>query len=74
MIYEVKEYWVYNGLPSLLDLMDARDIAKKNNCKVILNWKGPGWQWYGDTYRVEIEADSDVEEIIENLNNTVYGL
>ena len=29
MIYEVKEYWVYNGLPSVSDLMDARDIAKK---------------------------------------------
>ena len=73
MIAEYKHYWVKEGVPTLQDVIDAIDAAKKNNCNIFLNWKGPGYPWYRDTYKCEIHPDSNATEIYESLPKC-YGV
>ena len=74
MIYKVSHYWVEDGhTPSIEDIEDAIEAAKKENCTVCLHWKGPGYEWYGDTYSRDITADSDLNEVYNSLPKS-YGL
>lgn len=74
MIYKVSHYWVEDGhAASIEDIVDAIEAAKKENCTVRLHWKGPGYEWYGDTYSIDITADSDVDEVCNSLPKS-YGL
>ena len=74
MIYKVSHYWVEGNYDlSIEDIEDAIEAAKKENCTVCLHWKGPGYKWYGDTYSIDITADSDVDEVCNSLPKT-YGI
>ena len=48
-------------------------MANTYDCVISLNWKGPGYKWYGDTYHREIRKDSNAEEIFANLPK-IYGI
>lgn len=73
MITETIHYRVDDGIPSRQDIVDAIEAAKKHGCLVILNWKGPGYQWHGDTYSRTISQDDDPDTIYDSLPKT-YGL
>lgn len=74
MIYKVSHYWVGNDdTPSMEDIKDAIEAAKRENCTVCLHWKGPGYRWHGDAYSRDITADSVAEEIYDTLPK-IYGL
>lgn len=73
MIYKVLHYWVEKGTPKMEDINEAIEIAKKENCTISLNWKGPGYKYYGDTYSRDIKADSIAEEIYKTLPK-LYGI
>ena len=74
MIYKVSHYWVEDGhAASIEDIEDAIEAAKKENCTVRLHWKGPGYEWYGDTYSIDITPDSDLNEVCNSLPKT-YGI
>ena len=74
MIYKVSHYWVGGGyIPSIEDIKDAIEAAKKENCTVCLHWKGPSHAYYGDTYSKDVTADSDAEEVYNSLPK-IYGL
>ena len=59
--------------PSMEDIKDAIEVAKKENCIVGLHWNGPGFRWYGDAYSRYVTADSVAEEIYETLPK-IYGI
>jgi hypothetical protein len=73
MITETRHYQVVDGLPSRQDIVDAIEAAKKRQCTIILNWKGPGYQCNGDTYSCTISPDDDPDKIFNSLPKT-YGL
>ena len=74
MIYKVSHYWVANdSTPTIDDVKEAIEAAKRENCTVCLHWKGPGYRWYGDTYSIDITADSDLNEVCNSLPKT-YGI
>lgn len=73
MITETRHYQVVDGLPSRQDIVDAIEAAKKHQCPVILNWKGTGYPYYGDTYKRTISPDDDPDKIFDSLPKT-YGL
>lgn len=73
MITEVRHYWVFDGLPSKEDVIATINAAKEHNCAIILNWKGPGYQWHGDTYKCAISPDDDPDKIFDSLPKS-YGL
>ena len=74
MIYRIVDYWVAEGMtPTLDDVKDAVEAAKKHGCTVRLNWKGPGYRWHGDTYSTDVTSESDAQEIYNNLPKS-YGL
>lgn len=73
MIYKVEDYWVADGQqPTIEDVREAAEIAKKCGHTVCLHWKGPGYQWYADTYSRDITPDSDPEKIFNTLPK-IYG-
>lgn len=68
MIYEVRHYWVSDdALPTREDVEAAHKVAVMEKCTVRLNWKGPGFCFYGDTYFRDISPTSDVDEIMKTL-------
>lgn len=74
MIYEVRHFWVADDrTPTREDIEDAVKKCKELDCVIVLNWKGPGYRWYGDKYSREITKYSDVEEVVESLPK-IYGL
>ena len=73
MITETRHYQVVDGLPSRKDIVDAIEAAKKHGCVVILNWRGPGYPWYGDTYNCTISPDDDPDAIYDSLPKS-YGI
>ena len=74
MIYKVLHYWVGNDdTPSMEDVKEAIEAAKRENCTVCLHWKGPGYRYYGDTYSRDVTADSDAEAVYNSLPK-VYGI
>lgn len=73
MITETRHYRVVDGLPSKQDIVDAIEAAKKHQCSVILNWKGPGYLWHGDTYSCIVSQDDDPDNIFDSLPKS-YGL
>ena len=73
MITETRHYQVVDGLPSKQDIVDAIEAAKKHQCSVILNWKGPGYPLYRDTYRCTVSQDDDPDKIFDSLSKS-YGV
>lgn len=74
MIYKVLHYWVGNDdTPSMEDVKEAIEAAKRENCTVCLHWKGPGYRYYGDTYSRDVTADSDAEAVYNSLPK-IYGI
>ena len=74
MIYKVSHYWVANdATPTIDDVKEAIEAAKRENCTVCLHWKGPGYRWHGDTYSRDITADSNAEEVYSTFPK-IYGL
>ena len=73
MITETRHYKVDDGIPSRQDIADAIEAAKKHQCAVILNWKGPGYAFNGDTYSRTISPDDDPDNIFDSLPKS-YGL
>ena len=73
MITATRHYRVVDGLPSKQDIVDAIEAAKSHRCSVILNWKGPGYPWYGDTYSCTVSPDDDPDNIFGSLPKS-YGV
>ena len=73
MITETRHYRVVDGLPSKQDIVDAIEAAKSHRCSVILNWKGPGYPWHGDTYSCTVSPDDDPDNIFDSLSKS-YGV
>jgi hypothetical protein len=73
MITETRHYQVVDGLPSKQDIVDAIEAAKKHQCSIILNWKGPGYTWYWDTYSCIVSPDDDPDNIFDSLPKS-YGV
>lgn len=74
MIYKVSHYWVADSqTPTLEDIKDAIEAAKKENCTICLHWRGPGYKWHGDTYSRDVTAESVAEEVYGTLPK-IYGI
>ena len=73
MITEVRHYWVIDGCPTKDDIVATINAAKEHNCAIMLNWKGPGYPWYGDTYKRLVTPDSNPDDVYESLPKT-YGV
>lgn len=73
MIHQVLEYWVDQGTPTKEDIEAAIQAAIEHNCHICLHWKGPGYQWYGDTYSRTVTPESDVNAVFDSLPK-VYGI
>jgi hypothetical protein len=73
MITETRHYQVVDGIPCKQDIVDAIEAAKKHQCSIILNWKGPGYQWHGDTYSCTVSPDDDQDNIFDSLPKS-YGV
>lgn len=73
MIYKIVDYWVDKGTPTKEDIVDAIAAAEKEGCTVCLNWYGPGYTWYGDTYSKKVTAESNPDEIYDSLPK-IYGI
>ena len=76
MIKKSVDYWVTDmKTPTESDIADAIFMAGEEKAIVILHWHGPGYPYYGPAadYSVEIVADDNVDDIMEQLP-TIYGV